>query len=116
MNLLAMKCMPLQTATTPLTRKEIRALMAEIPAWRLDEGHLVTRFTCRDFAECLKILNSIAEIAGEEGHYPDICISRGRYVDVLLFTYAIGGLSMNDFILAAKITARISMDPMASAL
>ncbi|MDH7592995.1 MAG: 4a-hydroxytetrahydrobiopterin dehydratase [Methanomicrobiales archaeon] len=111
-----MKCTPLQPSTQPLTRKEIKALMPQIPDWSLDEGHLVTRYDCRDFAECIRIFGEVIAIAMEEGHFPDICISRSRYVDVLLYTYAIGGLSLNDFILAARISGRTRRDPGASAL
>jgi 4a-hydroxytetrahydrobiopterin dehydratase len=52
----------------------------------------------------------------EEGHFPDICVSQGRYVDILLYTYAIGGLSLNDFTLAVKIVHRLTHSPAESGL
>jgi 4a-hydroxytetrahydrobiopterin dehydratase len=50
----------------------------------------------------MQFLNNIAFIAEEEGHHPDICISYNK-LDISLFTHAVGGLSENDFIMAAKI-------------
>jgi pterin-4a-carbinolamine dehydratase len=49
-------------------------------------------------------MNDVVGIAFNEGHFPDLCINQARYVDIMLYTYAIGGLSLIDFILAAKIT------------
>jgi pterin-4a-carbinolamine dehydratase len=55
-------------------------------------------------------------IVFNEEHFPDICITQGHYVDVLLYTYMIGGLSWNDFILAAKITYKLTYHMGQSAL
>jgi len=45
----------------------------------------------------------VAELAEQEGHHPDLHLERYRNVWIELWTHAIGGLSENDFILAAKI-------------
>ncbi len=116
MDLLSMRCAPLPPGAQPLTRREIRDLMKEVPEWSLDEGHLVLRLSCRDFADCVRKFGTIIEVAVQEGHYPDICISGSRHVDVLLYTYAIGGLSLNDFILASKITRQLLKGSADSAL
>jgi 4a-hydroxytetrahydrobiopterin dehydratase len=42
-------------------------------------------------------------LAAQEGHYPDICITESRHVEVSFYTYPAGGLTLNDFIMAAKL-------------
>jgi 4a-hydroxytetrahydrobiopterin dehydratase len=51
----------------------------------------------------MHFFNKVAEIAEEDGHHPDLHIEGYRNVSIELWTHAIGGLSENDFILAAKI-------------
>jgi 4a-hydroxytetrahydrobiopterin dehydratase len=51
----------------------------------------------------IDFFNKVAEVAEEDGHHPDLHIAGYRNVAVELWTHAIGGLSENDFILAAKI-------------
>jgi 4a-hydroxytetrahydrobiopterin dehydratase len=116
MDLLSMRCASLEPGTQPLTRKEIGALLKEVPEWKQENGHLYKRFSFKDYRECIQFTNDVVAIAFGENHFPDICIIRGRYVDVLLYTYAIGGLSWNDFILAAKIIHRFVQHPTSSAL
>lgn len=88
----------------PLTIPEAQKLLQEIPSWTLssDVKRLFKSFTFKDFAEALAFTNKVGEIAEKEGHHPDIDLHWGR-VGVSLTTHAIGGLSVNDFILAAKV-------------
>jgi 4a-hydroxytetrahydrobiopterin dehydratase len=116
MNLLYRKCATLGPSTQPLTRREMGVLLKEVPEWGLENGHLYRRFSCRDYRECIQFINDVVGIAFSEGHFPDICITQERYVDVLLYTYSIGGLSLNDFIMAAKITHKLTHHPGESAL
>ena len=55
-----------------------------------------------DFREALDFVNRVGEIAEEQGHHPDLCLSWGK-VDVQIFTHKIKGLTESDFILGAKI-------------
>ena len=57
--------------------------------------------TLKALADPLR-LRMLAAVAEEEAHHPDFCVHYSR-VDVTLWTHAVGGLSENDFILAAKI-------------
>ena len=90
----------------PLTIQEAEALMKEVPGWTLspDARMLMKDFTFKDFAGALAFANRIGAIAESEGHHPDLTVQWGS-VGVALSTHAIGGLSENDFILAAKINA-----------
>jgi 4a-hydroxytetrahydrobiopterin dehydratase len=107
MDLLYRKCSLIESSTQPLTRREIGDLLKGIPEWKLENGHLYQRFLCKDYKGCIQFTNDVVGIAFSEGHFPDLCITQGRYVDVLLYSYAVGGLTHNDFILAAKITHKL---------
>lgn len=87
-----------------MTRQEMKPYLEEVKDWKLeDDGKKIERkFKFKDFKEALHFVNKIGEIAEQEGHHPDIELGWGR-VEVELSTHAIGGLSINDFILAAKI-------------
>jgi 4a-hydroxytetrahydrobiopterin dehydratase len=73
--------------------------------WSMDaEAKSISRkVNCNHFAEAIELLNKIAEIAESEGHHPDLHVTGYRHLRIDLTTHAIGGLSENDFIVAAKI-------------
>ena len=98
------KCIPCEVGGVSFTQDEAQTLMAQIPQWRLtaDAKQISRSFSFKDFAEALAFTNKIGTIAELEGHHPDLHVSWGKVV-VDLSTHAIGGLSENDFILAAKI-------------
>ena len=104
MGLSQKKCVPCEVGGLPLSRAEAEVLMREIPAWKLSEDALrITRaFAFPDFARAMLCADAIAVVAEAEGHHPELHISWGSVV-VELSTHAVGGLSENDFILAAKI-------------
>ena len=74
--------------------------------WEVSGGgrgaRLRKTFRFPDFVSALAFVNRIGEVAEREQHHPDILLSWGR-VSLEIWTHAIGGLSENDFILAAKI-------------
>jgi len=80
--------------------------MDMVPGWMLDEkGQKISKeFKFKDFIGAINFVNYIAEIAESEGHHPDIKINYNKVL-LELWTHAIGGLSENDFIVAAKIDA-----------
>ena len=99
------RCIPCEGGVEPYTPDEAGEMMQQLaPDWMLvDDAHLLVReFRFKDFAQAMAFANKIAVVAEEEGHHPDLSISWGA-VGVELSTHAIGGLSENDFILAAKI-------------
>ncbi|MDP3996347.1 MAG: 4a-hydroxytetrahydrobiopterin dehydratase [bacterium] len=86
-----------------LMLNEIKEFSRQVPDWTWEEHERLKRkFEFKDFAEALAFVNKIGEIAEKEGHHPDIKFGWG-YVEVTLYTHSIGGLTENDFILAAKI-------------
>ena len=98
------KCVPCEGGTPPLTAEEIANLKAKIPNWTVaeDQKSISLEFEFKNFAEAFAFANKIAAIAEVENHHPDLHVSWGK-VGVELSTHAIGGLSENDFVLAAKI-------------
>ena len=86
-------------------QQDATAMMGHLhEGWMLvDEAHLLVReFHFKDFKEAMVFANKVTDIAEAEQHHPDLSITWGS-VSVELTTHAIGGLSENDFILAAKI-------------
>lgn len=102
MQLSEKKCVSCEGGVSPLADEQILDLLAQTPGWQISENHIERTFRFANFVEAMKFANRIAEIAEAENHHPDLHISWGK-VHVELSTHSIGGLSANDFILAAKI-------------
>lgn len=105
MDLTAKKCAPCEGGVDPFTPAQALHMMQFIsPKWELsgDSKHLSARFTFKTYKQAWDFVYKISEIAESEGHHPDIKFGWG-YANIHLTTHAIGGLSENDFILAAKI-------------
>jgi 4a-hydroxytetrahydrobiopterin dehydratase len=95
------------TPETPtLTSQEVEHLKPQVPGWMVKdvEGHqeLTRTIRFKGFMPGVELLNRIANIAEAEGHHPDLLLTYGS-LTIDLWTHAAGGLTDNDFILAAKI-------------
>ena len=107
-NLLQGKCVPCEGGIPNYTPAEIAEFAPQVPQWHVVENHHIVReWKFPDFVSALKAVNAIGAIAESEGHHPDIRFGWG-YLEVTLWTHAIGGLFKNDFIMAAKIDAALS--------
>ncbi|HEX2792785.1 MAG TPA: 4a-hydroxytetrahydrobiopterin dehydratase [Candidatus Paceibacterota bacterium] len=97
-------CVPCDGDFPALAREQAESFMEHIPGWNLsgDATGISREYRFKDFADALAFTNAVGALAEEEGHHPDIALSWGK-VGVSLTTHAIGGLSENDIILAAKI-------------
>lgn len=99
------RCIPCHGGISPLGEDRSRELIAGLKGWNLVEGKKITKpFKFKDFVEALYFVDLIGVTAEEQGHHPEISISYNR-VTITLSTYAIGGLSDNDFIMADMIDA-----------
>ena len=100
------KCVRCEPGTPPLDGPAIEQLLTQVPGWTVEEvaSHpvLSRRFKFKGFMPGVELVNRIAAIAEEEGHHPDLQLGWG-YLTVQLWTHAAGGLTDNDFILAAKV-------------
>lgn len=105
-NLSQKHCVPCEGGMLPFTKEEAEKLVASVGLdWKLANNakQISRKFAFSNFREALEFVNKAGEIAEEEKHHPDIKIFAYKKVLVELSTHAIGGLSENDFILAAKI-------------
>ena len=102
MDLLSKKCVPCESGGKKLEPARIMDLLPAVPTWNVKGDTLCKTFEFKDFVTAMQFLNRVAELAESEGHHPDFCVHYSR-VDFTIFTHAVGGLSDNDFILAAKI-------------
>lgn len=98
-------CQPCNQGTTPLGGEEVRRQLEALPGWELveDGRRIRKRWRVRDFLTGLAFFGAIAPLAETAGHHPDLTLENYRDVSVTMWTHSIGGLSINDFILAAKI-------------
>lgn len=99
------KCVPCEGGVPAFTLDEATAQIERLEGWELmgDGQRIRKEWTVRNFMAAIRFFNEIAEIAEAEGHHPDLHLEEYRVVTVEIWTHAIGGLSENDFILAAKI-------------
>ncbi|MBM4072761.1 MAG: 4a-hydroxytetrahydrobiopterin dehydratase [Planctomycetes bacterium] len=104
-NLSEKKCTACEGGVPKLTADEIKRLLPAVPGWQVTaDGQRIRReWRVKDFLAGLDFFQLIGKVAEEEGHHPDLHLAGYRNVAVEIYTHAIGGLSENDFILAAKI-------------
>ncbi|HET6725728.1 MAG TPA: 4a-hydroxytetrahydrobiopterin dehydratase [Gammaproteobacteria bacterium] len=98
-------CVPCEGGVQPLTREEAQRYLDRItPEWTLsDDAKTISKdFKFKGFNKTMGFVNAIAWIANSEGHHPDLEVGYG-HCNVNFTTHAVGGLSENDFICAAKI-------------
>jgi len=103
--LVTKKCKPCEGGVEPCTLPEAQDQLSKLKGWRLThDGQRIRKdWTVKNFMAGMDFFNKVAEIAEDDGHHPDLHIEGYRNVSIELWTHAIGGLSENDFILAAKI-------------
>ncbi|NTV02055.1 MAG: 4a-hydroxytetrahydrobiopterin dehydratase [Chlorobiaceae bacterium] len=104
-NLETRHCVPCSGAATPLGDEEISMHRATVPGWDVVELDGVKRlkkaFAFAGFTEAMEFALKVGRLAEAEGHHPAILVEWGR-ATVSWWTHAIGGLHLNDFIMAAK--------------
>jgi len=99
------KCKPCEGGVEPVSAAEATEQVAKLPGWAIapDGKKIRKEWTVKDFSTAIDFFQRIADVANAEDHHPDLHLSGYRKVAIELSTHAIGGLSENDFILAAKI-------------
>lgn len=102
MKLIEKRCVPCESGMPPLTDSEVAKYIQQVSGWQTDYKKIWKEFKFKDFITTIGFVNKVALLAQEEGHHPDMEVHYSR-VKVELWTHAIGGLSENDFILAAKV-------------
>jgi len=104
MKLGELKCSACSGKTPKLNEEDINIYLNKLKNWQINDEHelIFKKIKFKTFKQALFFTNLIGEIAEKEGHHPDISLGYG-YCLILIHTHAIKALSINDFILAAKI-------------
>jgi 4a-hydroxytetrahydrobiopterin dehydratase len=99
------RCVPCEGGVPPLSRAEAESFIESVEGWSLAlDAKMITRnWTMKNFMAGIEFFNQVAAVAEDEGHHPDLHLEGYRRVTISLWTHAVGGLTENDFIMAAKI-------------
>jgi 4a-hydroxytetrahydrobiopterin dehydratase len=104
-DLIRKHCTPCEGGVPALTRQQAEATLENLEGWTLapDAEKISRTWIMKNFMAGIDFINKIAQVAEEEDHHPDLHLEGYRKLTVVLWTHAVGGLTENDFILAAKI-------------
>ena len=102
------KCKPCEGGTKPFTPQEAQQLLKTLKGWKVEDGKLAKTFPFQNYYETMAFVNALAWISHREDHHPDLGVHYNK-CRVEYSTHAIGGLSENDFICAAKADALLEL-------
>ena len=109
MNSLANKrCKPCEGGVKPFSAEESKQLLKDLKGWTIDNGRLAKTFAFQNYYETMAFVNALAWVSHREDHHPDLGVNFNN-CRVEYWTHAIGGLSENDFICAAKADALLEI-------
>ena len=95
-----------QGQSTLLDADGARAAFAALPEnlWTLEDTRLTRKFTAKNFLQAVAFVNAVAPVAEDARHHPDIHLTNYREVEIVIYTHSQGGLTPDDFALAAKLS------------
>jgi len=102
-DLAAMHCKPLE-GQAAMTAVEVEKQLLRLDGWTVKDGAIEKNFRFADYHHTMAFVNAVAWVAHREDHHPDIAFGYNRCC-VRFNTHSVGGLSLNDFICAAKVDA-----------
>jgi 4a-hydroxytetrahydrobiopterin dehydratase len=105
-DLKSQRCQP-QEGQPSMTPQQIERHLAAAPGWALADGAIEKRYAFADYHRTLAFVNALAWIAHTEDHHPDLLVGYNRCT-VRFSTHSVGGISLNDFICAAKVDALLA--------
>jgi len=97
-------CKPCEGGVPPLPLDEATTLLKQLDAWELNDKRISKTFTFKNYYQVMAFVNAVAWMTHREDHHPDMTVGYNQ-CRVEYSTHAIGGLSENDFICAAKVDA-----------
>ncbi len=101
-DLTAKHCVPCEGGTPPLADEQADAMLAGLDGWTREGNEITKTFEFRNYYQTIAFVNASAYISHQENHHPDLLVGY-KTCKVTYTTHAIGGLSENDFICAAKL-------------
>ncbi|PTN12472.1 4a-hydroxytetrahydrobiopterin dehydratase [Nitrosomonas aestuarii] len=96
------KCKPCEGLVAPLTVDAATILLQQLDGWQLQDNQINKCYSFKNYYQTMAFVNAVAWISHREDHHPDMVVGYNR-CDITYTTHAIGGLSENDFICAAKV-------------
>jgi 4a-hydroxytetrahydrobiopterin dehydratase len=105
-NLLHAKCKPIDGGPS-MSETEIKAHLNEVSGWHHAAGSIEKTFGFKDWLETLAFVNAMAWVCHTEDHHPEVALTYDRCV-VRFNTHTVNGVSINDFICAAKVNALVA--------
>jgi 4a-hydroxytetrahydrobiopterin dehydratase len=96
-------CQPLE-GQAPMNDVQISAHLARVSGWALVDGAIEKTFRFENYHQTIAFVNALAWIAHREDHHPDLLVTYNRCT-VRFNTHSVGGISINDFICAARVDA-----------
>lgn len=97
------KCLPCEGYGSSMTEDETLEYIKKVSGWSIVNNRIEKNFKFKDFVTAMKFVNSVASLAEQEGHHPDMHLHSWNKVKIITYTHVVNGLTENDFILAAKI-------------
>ena len=97
-------CKPCEGGVPALTQDEAGNLLKQLDGWELKNNVISKNFTFKNYYQVMAFVNAVAWMTHREDHHPDMSVGYNQ-CRVEYSTHAIGGLSENDFICAAKVDA-----------
>lgn len=101
-------CRPCEGGMPPLSSSEVSELMQQLDGWEFLETRLAKDYHFKNYYQTMAFVNAVAWVSHREDHHPDLMVGYNK-CRVEYTTHAIGGLSENDFICAAKIDALLKI-------
>ena len=93
-----------------MTEREVAEHLSAAPGWALVGGAIECSFSFRDFHHTMAFVNAVAWVAHEQDHHPELLVAFNRCT-VRFSTHSVSGISINDFICAAKLNALLTGAP-----
>lgn len=97
-------CKPCEGGVPALTQNEANNLLKQLDGWALKDNVISKTFAFKNYYQVIAFVNAVAWMTHREDHHPDMAVGYNQ-CRVEYSTHAIGGLSENDFICAAKVDA-----------
>jgi 4a-hydroxytetrahydrobiopterin dehydratase len=110
-DLLSQHCVEYPAGTPPLPDAEVQRYLAQVPGWKIEEGVVRRKLMWPDFRQLIDFIGRLADVAEEEQHHPDFLVYGYRRMRLDFATHSIGGLSLNDFIMAARVNKLLESEP-----
>ena len=98
------KCKPCEGGMKPYSAAQAKELLKDLKGWKIENNRLTKTYAFENYFQTMAFVNALAWVSHREDHHPDLCVHYNK-CKVEYWTHAIGGLSENDFICAAKCEA-----------